>query len=77
VLDQARRGTLPGMAQTGVPFADAAGEYLRYVEHDRGRKPSTVRGYRSAINAHLVPAFGTMAVEDVTTEVIERWVAAA
>src|ERR1700733_15596597 len=73
VLDQARRGTLPGMVRTGATFADAAAEYLRYIEHDRGRKPSTVRGYRSAIEAHLLPAFGSMAVEDVTTEVIERW----
>ena len=67
-LDQARRGTLPGMVRTGATFADAAAEYLRYVEHDRGRKPSTLRGYRSAIDAHLLPAFGSMAVEDVTTD---------
>jgi integrase len=73
VLDQARRGTLPGMVRTGATFGEAAAEYLRYVEHDRGRKPSTVRGYRSAIDAHLLPAFGSMPVEDVTTEVIERW----
>jgi hypothetical protein len=44
VLAQARRGTLPGMVRTGATFADAAAEYLRYIEHDRGRKPSTVRG---------------------------------
>jgi integrase len=74
-LDQARRGTLPGMVRTGATFADAAAEYLRYVEHDRERKPSTVRGYRSAIDAHLLPAFGPMAIEDVTTESIERWIA--
>ena len=75
VLDQARRGTLPGLVRTGATFADACGEYLRYVEHDRGRKLSTVRGYRSMINTHLLPAFGSMPVEDVTTAVIETWVA--
>ena len=75
VLDQARRGTLPGMIRTGATFADAAAEYLRYIEHDRGRKPSTVRGYRSAIDAHLLPAFGTLALEEVTTKAIERWLA--
>jgi len=48
-LDEARRGTLPGMARTGATFADAAAEYLRYIEQDRGRKPSTLGGYRSAI----------------------------
>ncbi len=75
VLDGARRGTLPGLVRTGATFADAAAEYLRYIEHDRGRKPSTVRGYRSAIRAHLLPAFGELPVEAVTLEEIERWVA--
>jgi hypothetical protein len=31
------------MVRTGATFANAAAEYLRYVEHDRGRKRSTVR----------------------------------
>jgi integrase len=75
VLDEARRGVLPGMHRTGVTFADAAAEYLRYIEHDRGRKPSTLRGYRSAISVHLLPVFGSMAVEDVTGATIERWMA--
>src|SRR4051794_3746431 len=70
-----RRGTLPGMVRTGATFADAAAEYLRYIEHDRGRKPSTVRGYRSAIEAHLLPVFGSTPVELVTTVDIERWIA--
>jgi integrase len=74
-LDAARRGTLPGMVRTGATFADAAAEYLRYIEHDRGRKPSTLRGYRSTIEVHLLPAFGGMAVEAVTTAVIETWLA--
>jgi hypothetical protein len=56
VLDQARAGVLPGMVRTGVSFADAAGEYLRYVEHDLDRKPSTLCDYRSVIRAHLLPA---------------------
>ena len=46
-LDGARRG--PGMVRTGANFADAAAEYLRYIRQDRGRKPSTLGGYRSAI----------------------------
>jgi len=62
------------MVRTGATFADAAAEYLRYVEHDRGRKPSTLRGYRSIIEAHLLPAFGEMQVEAVTTGEIERWI---
>jgi integrase len=75
LLDDARRGTLPGLIRNGATFADAAAEYLRYVEHDRGRKPSTIRGYRSAISAHLIPEFGPTPVEDVTTQAIERWIA--
>ena len=27
------------MVRTGVTFADAAAEYLRYIEPDHGRKP--------------------------------------
>lgn len=73
LLDQAHSGTLPGMVRTGVTFADAADEYLRWLEFDRERKPSTVRDYRSTVRAHLVPAFGSRAVEDITTEAIERW----
>jgi hypothetical protein len=38
------------MVRTGATFADAAAEYLRYIEQDRGRKPSTLRGYRSTID---------------------------
>ncbi len=75
LLEEARRGTLPGLVRTGATFADAAAEYLRYIEVDRGRKPSTVGGYRSAIQAHLLPAFGDVPVEEVTTAAIESWVA--
>jgi integrase len=73
VLDQARRGTLTGLVRTGATFADAAAEYLRYAEQDRGCKPSTLRDYRSTISGHLLPAFGSLAVEDITPAVIERW----
>jgi hypothetical protein len=38
VLEDARRGTLPGMVRTGVTFADAAAEWLRFIEEDRERK---------------------------------------
>jgi hypothetical protein len=75
VLDQARRGTLPGMVRTGATFADPAAECLRYIEDDRGRKPSAVRGYRSAIEAHPLSVFGSKPMESVTTSAIERWVA--
>jgi integrase len=62
-----------GRVETGVTFAEAAEEYLRYAEHDRGCKPSTIRGYRSQLNAHLLPAFGKMRIDDITERAIERW----
>jgi integrase len=73
VLAQARAGTLPGMVRTGVTFADACDDYLRYVEVDLDRKPSTLTDYRSIIRAHLLPAFGSMRIEDLTGEWIETW----
>ena len=73
VFEQARRGTLPGMVVTGATFADAAAEYLRYAEHDRSLKPSTLRGYRSIVSAYLLPAFGRRRLEDITKAEIERW----
>ena len=75
VLSQARRGTLPGMVRTSATFADAAAEYLRYVEQDRGRKRSTVFDYESILKTHLLPAFGQRRLEDVTTVAIEAWLA--
>src|SRR5919202_6075017 len=73
VLDRARAGTLPGMVRTGVTFADACEEWLRYMEHDLDRKPSTLVQYRSSVRAHFVPAFGDLRFEDVTAERIEAW----
>jgi integrase len=75
-LDEARRRGAPSLLATGVTFADAAAEFLRYAEHDRGCKPSTLRDYRSRLNAHLLPAFGSRRVDEVTTRDIERWRAA-
>src|SRR4051794_16711810 len=72
-LDAARRGTLPGMVRTGATFADAAAEFLRYAEHDRACKPSTMREYRSALNAHLLPAFSAERIEGITPALIEDW----
>jgi hypothetical protein len=31
VLDQARRGELPGQVRTGATFADPAAEWLRFI----------------------------------------------
>ncbi len=73
MLEEARRGTLPGMGRTGATFADAAAEWLRYIEHDRGRKPSTVAGYKLTVRVHLLPVFGELPLESITTAMIETW----
>src|SRR4051812_16555997 len=71
-LDAARRGTLPGAVATGATFSDAAAEWLRYVEHDRDCKPSTLRDYRNVVS-RVLPTFGELALEDITSEMIEQW----
>jgi integrase len=75
-LHQARRGTLVGMVATGATFADAVAEFMRHAEQDRQLKPSTLRGYRSIMNAHLLPAFGERPVEQISSAEIEQWRAA-
>jgi len=72
-LDEARRGTLPGLVKTGATFADAAAEWLRYVEQDRDCKPSTLSDYRSVLRAHLLPAFGEIPLEEITVRKVEEW----
>lgn len=46
---------------------------LRFIAQDRERKPSTIRDYRSALNAHLLPAFGDRQLESITVDEIEAW----
>ena len=76
VLDQARRGTLPGLVRTGATFADARPNTCATPSTteaaSRRRYATTAR--RSA--AHLLPAFGPMRVEDIDAATIERWRAA-
>ncbi|HEY1775866.1 MAG TPA: hypothetical protein VGG41_06870 [Solirubrobacteraceae bacterium] len=72
LLNEGRRGTLPGMVRRGATFADAAAEYLRYIEWDRGRKRSTLFDYKSILKTHPLPAFGE---RRLTTASIEAWLA--
>jgi integrase len=72
VLARARREDLPGMVRTGANVADAAAEWLRYVEHDRACKPSTLTDYRHTAE-RIVRDLGSHPIESVTPELIERW----
>jgi integrase len=72
VLTDARRGTLAGMTRTGAKFADASAEWLRYVEHERDVKPSTLSDYKHMVK-RLDRVFGESPVERVGADAIERW----
>jgi integrase len=73
VLADARRGTLASAVTTGVTFSDAAAEWLRYVEQDRKRKPSTIADYNGVLEHALKPEFGTLRLEALTTERIDEY----
>jgi integrase len=73
ILADARRGKLEGTTKAGATFADAAAEWLRYVEHDRKRKPSTVADYKGVVEHALNPELGDLPLEAVTSQRIESY----
>lgn len=72
ILTDARRGTLAGMTTVDAKFADASAEWLRYVQHDRDVKPSTLSDYRHMAK-RLDRTFGETSIERIAAEDIERW----
>lgn len=71
-----------------VTFADAAEAWLRHGEARRNLKRSTVRDYRQALDAYLLPApvgvereptpygrapFAEMPLRDLTPELLKSW----
>ena len=52
------RGLRVEQQATGATWEDACREWLRWTEHDRRRKRSTVRDYRLTIEANLIPDLG-------------------
>jgi hypothetical protein len=40
--------------------------YLEWLLHERQRRPSTMRDYRSIMHTHLLPSFAEVPVEDIT-----------
>jgi integrase len=73
VLADARRGTLADAVKTGATFDDASAEWLRYIEHDRKRRPSTISDYKGVVEHALIPEFGGLPLEAVTVERIDGW----
>lgn len=52
------RGDRIEQQATGATWPDACREWLRWTEHDRKRKRSTVRDYRLTVEANLIPDLG-------------------
>lgn len=72
LLTDARRGTL-AVNRAGATFADAAAEFLRWLEQDRDRDAATISDYRGVINGYLLPRFGDRDVASITSDEIERY----
>jgi integrase len=68
MLAEADAGQLAIQRRPGLTFAVAAQEWLRFCEHERACKPTTLRDYRHSLSVHLLPAFGDLALEDISTE---------
>jgi integrase len=73
ILTDARRGQLPDAVATGATFADAAAEWLRYVEHDRNGRASTIADYRNVVRHSLLPEFGETPLEQITAKWIDAY----
>jgi integrase len=71
-LTDLRRGVgIP--IRSRATFRDAAERWYSERSHRENWKPSTRRDYRSALDTHLLPAFGDLPIEQVTARAIERW----
>jgi integrase len=59
--------------KTGATFADAAHEFLRYVEKVRQVDAVTVADYRGVVERHLLAEFGDQPLERVTPDAIDTY----
>jgi integrase len=70
-----KRPTAAGeRARGAVTFGAACDEWLRYIEHERNRSPSTIADYRSTVRAGLLPGFGAATpLGRIDTATIDEW----
>ncbi len=72
--DEADKGTLAAMKKkSGVTFAVAAAEWLRWLRDVRKREPSTLSDYRGVVEGYLLPRFGERDVASITAAEIEGY----
>jgi integrase len=65
---------LVNVAPSHVTFKDACDERLRFLEHDKQRKRSTLADYKNVIDHDLLPRFGASTpIEDITTADIDAF----
>ncbi|MGH2853967.1 MAG: tyrosine-type recombinase/integrase [Solirubrobacteraceae bacterium] len=72
ILVDARRGQLRH-ERTGLAFADIADEWFERGRFERDWSASTQADYRSVLDAHLLPKFGSERIETIGADEIERW----
>lgn len=71
ILTDARRGA--NAPRSGATFADAATEFLRYVEDVRQINSKTVSDYRGVVNGYLLDEFGDLGLEEVTPDLVDAY----
>ena len=56
-------------------FAVYAEQWLEGRVTTRGKalRPSTVAGYRNALDVHILPAFGTLPLDEINSAVVRHW----
>jgi integrase len=74
LLAEVRRQPVAAPTVDVKTLGDAWTEWLRHIEFDRNRKPSTVRDYASQTRRYLLDEFGAdLPLSELTTERIEEW----
>jgi hypothetical protein len=58
LLEQVRRGTLPGLVQTGATFEDAAAEWLRYLHYAPRKEDAALVASAFEVDAPEAPTTG-------------------
>ena len=71
----ARNTATDGAADVGEISADMTlADYLpKYLDHRTDLSPRSLKTYRSAVEAHIVPELGKLKLRAVTTPTIDQW----
>lgn len=56
-----------------MTFDIVADEWIAWGIRECNWKPSSLSDYRSALNAHLLPAFRGKRIEKIDSDAIEQW----